>query len=101
MVVTEALNREFVPNHLCHPVFMKSLSNPIESTILLGTQFLPTKRLGNPDEVSSAVCFLLSPGASFVSGANLRITGGGDLYARMMMEVQGKLELLSLVSLGC
>ena len=43
-------------------------------------QHLPTKRLGNPDEVSSAVCFLLSPGASFISGANLRVTGGGDLY---------------------
>ena len=56
-------------------------------------QHLPTKRLGNPDEVSSAVCFLLSPGASFISGANLRVTGGGDLYARMMMEVQGELKV--------
>ena len=57
---------------------------------LSSLQHLPTKRLGNPDEVSSAVCFLLSPGASFISGANLRVTGGGDLYARMMMEVQGE-----------
>ena len=67
------------------------------SNILHATQHLPTKRLGNPDEVSSAVCFLLSPGASFISGANLRITGGGDLYARMMIEVEGVFKILAFI----
>ena len=77
--------------------FLRACHSQIELTIYLAevilhvTQHLPTKRLGNPDEVSSAVCFLLSPGASFVSGANLRITGGGDLSARQMIEVPGEL----------
>ncbi|XP_068197246.1 peroxisomal trans-2-enoyl-CoA reductase [Antennarius striatus] len=41
---------------------------------------VPAKRLGVPEEISSAVCFLLSPGASFVSGATLRVDAGQSLY---------------------
>lgn len=42
--------------------------------------FSPAKRLGLPEEISSAVCFLLSPGASYISGATLRIDAGQSLY---------------------
>lgn len=42
--------------------------------------FSPAKRLGVPEEISSAVCFLLSPGASYISGATLRIDAGQSLY---------------------
>lgn len=42
--------------------------------------FSPAKRLGVPEEISSAVCFLLSPGASFISGATLRVDAGQSLY---------------------
>ena len=34
-------------------------------------------------QVSSAVCYLLSPGASFISGATLRVDAGGSLYTNM------------------
>jgi dihydroanticapsin dehydrogenase len=34
------------------------------------------KRLGNPSEVASAVCFLASNDASFITGANLYVDGG-------------------------
>ncbi|XP_068604560.1 peroxisomal trans-2-enoyl-CoA reductase [Brachionichthys hirsutus] len=47
---------------------------------------VPAKRLGVPEEVSSAVCFLLSPGASFVSGATLRVDAGQSLY-RSLWEI--------------
>lgn len=43
---------------------------------------LPTHRLGTPEEVSSAVCFLLSPAARYISGATLRVDGGSSLYKR-------------------
>ncbi|MED6291861.1 hypothetical protein CHARACLAT_027989 [Characodon lateralis] len=42
--------------------------------------FSPAKRLGVPEEISSAVCFLLSPGASYVSGATLKVDAGQSLY---------------------
>ncbi|XP_028663364.1 peroxisomal trans-2-enoyl-CoA reductase [Erpetoichthys calabaricus] len=44
---------------------------------------IPAKRLGVPEEVSPAVCFLLSPAASFISGATLRIDAGQSLYSAL------------------
>jgi 3-oxoacyl-[acyl-carrier protein] reductase len=34
------------------------------------------KRLGTPEEIASAVAFLASPQASWVTGGNLDLTGG-------------------------
>jgi len=50
---------------------------------------LPTQRTGVPDEVASSVCFLLSPGAAFISGACLKVDGGGSLYSRLYWNVEG------------
>lgn len=40
---------------------------------------VPAARLGTEAEVSSAVVYLLSPGAAYVTGATLRVDGGGSL----------------------
>ncbi|MCB1078903.1 MAG: SDR family oxidoreductase [Verrucomicrobiae bacterium] len=37
---------------------------------------IPMRRLGKPEEVASAVDFLASPGASYITGAVLKIDGG-------------------------
>ena len=47
-------------------------------------------------QVSSAVCFLLSPGASFTSGASLDVTGGGTLYTNLW-EVPSKFSVCSVM----
>lgn len=43
-------------------------------------QEIPAQRMGTEAEVAAAVTFLLSPAASFISGATLRVDGGGSLY---------------------
>jgi len=48
---------------------------------------IPAKRLGTTSEVASAVCFLLSPGASFISGATLRVDAGGSLHSPQMWQI--------------
>lgn len=40
------------------------------------SKFIPIKRGGTPDEVAEAVCWLLSDAASYVTGANLTVSGG-------------------------
>ena len=40
------------------------------------TPLLPMGRAGQADEVAEAVLFLLSDGASYINGANLRVSGG-------------------------
>ena len=47
---------------------------------------IPARRLGTEEEVSSAVCWLLSEGAAFVTGTTLRVDGAGSLW-RMSWEV--------------
>ncbi|XP_063067885.1 peroxisomal trans-2-enoyl-CoA reductase [Engraulis encrasicolus] len=46
-------------------------------------RFSPAKRLGVPEEISPAVCFLLSPAASFISGETLKVDAGQSLYHSM------------------
>ena len=40
------------------------------------SKFIPMKRGGKPDEVAEAVCWLVSDAASYVTGANLTVSGG-------------------------
>ncbi|KAL5016628.1 hypothetical protein ScPMuIL_006217 [Solemya velum] len=44
------------------------------------TAITPVKRLGNPEEISAPVCFLLSPAARLISGITLTVDGGSSLY---------------------
>lgn len=45
--------------------------------------FVPLGRIATEAEISSAIVFLLSEGANFISGASLRVDGGGSLFSPM------------------
>mmetsp|Transcript_16834 Transcript_16834/g.46494 ORF Transcript_16834/g.46494 Transcript_16834/m.46494 type:complete len:301 (-) Transcript_16834:1753-2655(-) len=54
---------------------------------------LPARRLGSPEEVSSAVVWLLSDGASYVTGSVINVDGGGSFVALPTIEIEDKSHL--------
>lgn len=44
---------------------------------------LPLRRMGLESEVSSVICFLLSPGAAFTTGVTVAIDGGAPLHTAL------------------
>lgn len=51
----------------------------IQQTLPALKTSIPLKRFGTESEVSAAVCFLLSPAASFITGTCLNVDGAGPL----------------------
>uniref|UniRef100_A0A7S4ABX3 Peroxisomal trans-2-enoyl-CoA reductase n=1 Tax=Pseudo-nitzschia australis TaxID=44445 RepID=A0A7S4ABX3_9STRA len=54
---------------------------------------LPARRLGSAQEVSSAVTWLLSEGASYVTGSTICVDGGGSYVALPLVEIEDKANL--------
>ena len=50
----------------------------LEAAYDLATQHVPARRAGDPSEVVSVIAFLLSQGASYLTGAIIPIDGGAS-----------------------
>jgi NAD(P)-dependent dehydrogenase (short-subunit alcohol dehydrogenase family) len=48
----------------------------LDETLEYLTNLVPMKRVGNPEEVASAVVFLASSDSSYISGVDLKVDGG-------------------------
>lgn len=57
---------------------MDTYPNGFKAVIKTLKSAVPLKRLAEEAEISSAICFLLSEGAAFISGATLRIDGAAS-----------------------
>ncbi len=53
-------------------------------------EHVPLGRLGVEAEVSSVICFLLSPAASYVTGVTVRIDGGSPLGSPLFPRAKGR-----------
>jgi len=51
---------------------------------------LPMRRMGLEAEVSAAICFLLSPGSTFITGITLPIDGGAPLHSATWPSMGGQ-----------
>ncbi|MEL0027638.1 MAG: SDR family oxidoreductase, partial [Perlucidibaca sp.] len=54
-----------------------------QTVIPMMSATIPARRMGDEDEISGAIVFLLSPAASYVSGACLCIDGGSSLNTKL------------------
>jgi citronellol/citronellal dehydrogenase len=84
--LTKTLAVEWAPYHIrvnsVAPGIINSsgLANYDPSILTNLESFIPARRLGSESEVASAVTFLLSPGASYITGATLRVDGASSLW---------------------
>jgi NAD(P)-dependent dehydrogenase (short-subunit alcohol dehydrogenase family) len=86
LMLTETLALEWAPK-----VRVNCVSAGLIATEDVGMQYgdpdavarvaatVPLGRMGTPTDVADAVCFLASPDAAFVNGANLVVHGGGEV----------------------
>ncbi|KAK3106339.1 hypothetical protein FSP39_018084, partial [Pinctada imbricata] len=61
---------------------------------------IPLKRLGTPEEISTAVCFLLSPSAAYITGETIKVDGGISFYMTQGYEVPGNVKIVKENSIG-
>lgn len=59
---------------------LKTYPTAVQAQLSSIARDVPARRMGTEREIASAVTFLLSPAAAFISGATLKVDGAGSLY---------------------
>jgi meso-butanediol dehydrogenase/(S,S)-butanediol dehydrogenase/diacetyl reductase len=55
---------------------MRKLSEDVDDVYRKVTRFAPLRRAAEPEEVASAICYLASDDASYITGAIMMVDGG-------------------------
>jgi len=95
--LTRALARELGPRGIRVNIVAPGLiRTPTAAFVIHGererqeAEILPLKRIGESEEIASAIAFLLSSDASYVTGSTLVVDGGRLLVGREQVDLFGK-----------
>ena len=55
---------------------MRKLDSDVDAAYLKVTRFAPLRRAAEPEEVASAICYLASDDASYITGVVMMVDGG-------------------------
>jgi citronellol/citronellal dehydrogenase len=58
----------------------KKYPEPVQEALRTLPEQIPARRFGTESEVSATVVFLVSPAASYITGATIRVDGASSLY---------------------
>lgn len=67
---------------------MRKLSDDVDDAYRKVTRFAPLRRAGEPEEIASAICYLASDDASYISGAIMMADGGSTAVDVLMVDYE-------------
>ena len=69
---------------------LNSYQGAVKAMMPYVSSMIPLQRMGTESEISATICFLLSPGAAFISGMNIRVDGAASKGTRMYPLIPAK-----------
>jgi meso-butanediol dehydrogenase / (S,S)-butanediol dehydrogenase / diacetyl reductase len=67
---------------------MRRLSDDVDDAYRKVTRFAPLRRAGEPEEIASAICYLASDDASYITGAIMMADGGSTAVDVLMVDYE-------------
>jgi NAD(P)-dependent dehydrogenase (short-subunit alcohol dehydrogenase family) len=67
---------------------MTRISENVDDAYRQVTRFAPLRRAGEPQEIASAICYLASDDASYITGAVMMVDGGSTAVDVLMVDYE-------------